>query len=183
MKFQETAIDGAFAIDLEPWRDERGFFSRAWCQREFLARSLKDRIVQVNVSGNVAKGTLRGLHYQAPPNQEVKIVSCHRGAIYDVAVDLRPASSTYLKWAAVELTAENRRRFYIPEGCAHGFQTLTDDTEVLYLMSAFYSAEHARGRRFDDPAIGVDWPLAVTTISAADRSWPLLSCEQSETQS
>jgi dTDP-4-dehydrorhamnose 3,5-epimerase len=130
------------------------------------------RVAQVNVSGNTRKGTVRGLHYQPSPHREAKVVSCTKGRIYDVVLDLRRDSATYLRWDAVELTGDNRRMLYIPEGCAHGFQTLTDDTELLYLMTEFYSSGHARGVRHDDPAFGIEWPLDVTTISDADRSWP-----------
>jgi dTDP-4-dehydrorhamnose 3,5-epimerase len=170
--FTETAVQGAFVIDIERRADERGFFARAWCQREFEDRGLKPALAQVNFSFNVRKGCLRGMHYQARPYEEVKVVSCTRGAIYDVVVDLRHASPSYLQWSWVELTAENHRMLYVPEGCAHGFQTLADGSEVLYLMSQFHSPEHARGVRHDDRALGISWPLAVSDISDADRSWP-----------
>jgi dTDP-4-dehydrorhamnose 3,5-epimerase len=172
MTFSETRVDGAFIIDLERRLDERGFFARAWCQEEFEAQGLIGRVAQANVSGNIRKGTVRGMHYQVSPQREVKVVSCTKGAIYDVVLDLRRDSATYLRWDAVEVTADNRRMLYVPEGCAHGFQTLADDTELLYLMSEFYSGGHARGVRHDDPAFGIEWPLDVTTISDADRSWP-----------
>jgi dTDP-4-dehydrorhamnose 3,5-epimerase len=133
---------------------------------------LTARLAQVNVSLNVRKGTLRGLHFQLPPCQEAKIVSCTRGAIYDVVVDLRRDSPTHMQWAAVELTAGNRRQLYVPEGCAHGFQTLDDNSELLYLMSEFYSPEHARGVRYNDPSFGIAWPLAAECLSEADRAWP-----------
>jgi dTDP-4-dehydrorhamnose 3,5-epimerase len=172
MLFIETKVFGAYVIDLERRADERGYFARVWCEKELQAHGLTARVAQVNVSGNARKGTLRGMHHQLAPRQEVKIVTCTRGAIYDVALDLRRDSPTYLKWVAAELTAANRRMLYIPEGCAHGFQTLADDTELLYLMSEFYSPELARGVRCDDPAFGIEWPLAVTCMSAADRDWP-----------
>jgi len=172
MIFAATKVAGAYLVDLECRSDQRGFFARAWCSKEFEARGLTARLAQVNVSGNARKGTVRGLHYQLAPYREAKIVRCSRGAIYDVAVDLRPDSPTHLRWAAVELTAGNRRMLYVPEGCAHGYQTLTDDTELLYLMSESYSPEHARGVRYDDPTFGIEWPLAVENLSEADRSWP-----------
>jgi dTDP-4-dehydrorhamnose 3,5-epimerase len=172
MKFTECRVSGAYVIDLDRRSDERGYFARAWCQREFEARGLNPRIVQINVSANARKGTLRGMHFQRPPAREAKVVSCTRGAIYDVVLDLRPDSPTYLCWDRAELTMTNRRMFYIPEDCAHGFQTLADDTEVLYFMSGFYSADHATGVRHDDPAFRIEWPLAVSAVSEADRNWP-----------
>jgi dTDP-4-dehydrorhamnose 3,5-epimerase len=172
MIFTETRVRGAFVIDLERRTDNRGFFARAWCQKEFAAHGLSGRLVQVNVSYNARRGTLRGLHYQLAPYQETKVVSCTQGAIYDVVVDLRRDSPTCRQWAAAELTAGNHRMLYVPEGCAHGFQTLADDTELLYLMSAFHSPEHARGVRYNDPAFGVEWPLPAHALSDVDRSWP-----------
>jgi dTDP-4-dehydrorhamnose 3,5-epimerase len=172
MIFTPTGVQGAYVLDLERRTDERGFFARAWCQKEFAAHGLATQLAQINVSFNARKGTLRGLHYQLAPHREAKVVSCTRGAIYDVVVDLRPESRTFRQWAAVELTAQNRRMLYIPEGCAHGFQTLEDDTELLYLMSEFHAPEQARGARFDDPAFGVAWPLPAECLSEADRSWP-----------
>ena len=172
MIFTETRVRGAFVIDIERRTDDRGFFARAWCQREFEKHGLVTRLVQVNVSQNTCKGTLRGLHYQVAPRQEAKVVSCTRGAIHDVVVDLRLNSTTYGKWAAAELTAANRTMLYVPEGCVHGFQTLIDDAEILYFMSEFYSPEHALGVRHDDPAFGVEWPLAATIMTDADRAWP-----------
>jgi dTDP-4-dehydrorhamnose 3,5-epimerase len=172
MFFTQIRVAGAYVLDLERRTDDRGYFARAWCQGEFESRGLTGRLAQVNVSGNARKGTVRGMHYQISPYQEAKVVSCTRGGIYDVVVDLRPESPTHRCWAAVELTAGNRRMLYVPEGCAHGYQTLADDTELLYLMSEFYSPEHARGVRYDDPAFGIEWPLAVGALSDADRSWP-----------
>jgi dTDP-4-dehydrorhamnose 3,5-epimerase len=171
MTFVETRVQGAFIIDLERRADQRGYFARAWCKQEFEAHGLTARITQVNVSQNAHKGTLRGMHYQAHV-PEAKVVSCTKGSIHDVVLDLRRDSPTYLLWAAVQLTAENRRMLYVPEGVAHGFQTLSDDTELLYFMSEFYVPEYARGVRYDDPAFGIVWPLQVTTISDADRAWP-----------
>jgi dTDP-4-dehydrorhamnose 3,5-epimerase len=172
MIFTRTRVHEAYVIDLERRTDERGFFARAWCEKEFAAHGLAPRLAQVNVSFNARKRTLRGMHYQASPCAEAKVVSCTGGALYDVVLDLRPESPTYLRWDAVELTAGNRRMLYVPEGCAHGFQTLADDTVVLYFMSEFYSAEHARGVRYDDPAFGIRWPLSVGTISEKDLTWP-----------
>ena len=175
MLFDQTNVFGAYLIDLERRTDRRGFFARAWCPKEFGARGLSTGLAQVNVSANVRKGTLRGMHYQRAPHQEAKVVGCIRGAIYDVVLDLRPDSPTYLRWAAAELTAENHRSLYIPEGCAHGFQTLADDTDVHYLMFGEFSAQHACGYRFDDPAFSIAWPLPGPIVSDKDRTYPLLS--------
>jgi dTDP-4-dehydrorhamnose 3,5-epimerase len=171
MIFRETAVSGAFVIDPERRTDARGFFARTWCQKEFEAHGLTAKLSQVNISGNLLKGTLRGMHYQRRPHEEAKAVNCIRGAIHDVVLDLRRDSMTYLKWDAVELTAENHRMLYVPEGCAHGFQTLTDDAEVLYLMSEFYAPGFSEGVRYNDPAFGIAWPLNVEVISDADRTW------------
>jgi dTDP-4-dehydrorhamnose 3,5-epimerase len=170
--FRETELKGAFVIEAELREDERGFFARTWCQREFEARGLKGAWVQGNISGNRRGGTLRGMHYQVEPHGEIKLVRCTSGSLYDVIVDLRPESSTYLKHVGVELTTRNRKMLYIPEGMAHGFQTLEDNTEICYLMSAFYTPECARGVRWDDPVFGIRWPPAVRTISARDQSFP-----------
>jgi dTDP-4-dehydrorhamnose 3,5-epimerase len=171
--FTETELGGAFLIDLEPHTDERGFFARTWCAREFADHGLSARLAQCSISFNRAVGTLRGLHYQAPPHPESKLVRCLRGAIYDVIVDLRPDSPTYRRWIAVELTAQNRTQLYVPEGFAHGFQTLEEDTELLYLMSEFYVPDAARGVRWDDPAFGVEWPdTRERLLSARDQTWP-----------
>jgi dTDP-4-dehydrorhamnose 3,5-epimerase len=175
MKFTELPIPGAYLIEMEPISDERGFFARSWCKREFEQRQLTADLAQCSVSFNAKKGTLRGLHFQAKPFQEAKLVRCTQGAVYDVIVDLRPDSNTYLDWYAAELSAGNRRSLYIPFDVAHGFQTLADDTEVFYQMSEFYHPESARGVRWDDPAIGVNWPLASPIISAQDASYPLLN--------
>lgn len=173
MIFTETAIPGVHAIEPERLRDERGFFARTWCEREFAAHGLDPGLRQCNISFNPRRGTLRGMHYQAPPFAEAKLVRCTRGAILDVALDLRPGSATFQRHVAVELTGENRRMLYIPEGVAHGFQTLEDDTEVFYQMSQFYSPDHGRGVRWDDPAFGIDWPPAEHRIlSDRDRSYP-----------
>jgi dTDP-4-dehydrorhamnose 3,5-epimerase len=175
LKFVPAPLAGAFLVELDRLDDERGFFARAFCQDEFRAHGLSPAIAQCNVSWNRRRGTLRGLHFQVAPHEEAKLVRCTRGAIWDVMVDLRPASATKLRWHAVELSADNRRALYIPEGFAHGFQTLVDDSEVLYQMSAFYHPECARGLRWDDPAIAIRWPLAEPIVSDKDRSYALLA--------
>ena len=175
MKFIETKLKGAYLIEPELLEDKRGFFARTFCQKEFEAYGLNPRIAQCNLSYNKHKGTLRGMHYQAAPKAETKLVRCTRGAIYDVIIDLRPESPTYCQWIAEELYAENSKMMYSPEGFAHGFQTLKDDTEVFYQMSEFYSPEHARGVRWDDPAFGIKWPLNTKIISEKDDNYPLIS--------
>jgi len=172
MIFEETILKGAFLIKPERLEDERGFFARVWCRKEFDAHGLGTTLVQCNVSFNASKGTLRGMHYQAPPHEEAKLVRCTMGAIYDVIVDLRKDSPTYRRHVGEVLSAENRNMFYIPEGFAHGFITLEDRTEVFYQMSAFYDAESARGVRWNDPAFGILWPAEVTVISERDRNYP-----------
>ena len=172
MKFSPTALVGAYVIDIEPVADERGFFVRSWCREEFARRGLNPDLAQCSISFNKKRGTLRGMHYQAKPHEETKVVRCTRGAIYDVIVDLRPESSTFRKWIAVELRADNRRMLYIPVGLAHGFQSLTDDTEVFYQISAPYHPESARGARWNDPAFGIEWPVAERVISDKDRQYP-----------
>lgn len=172
LTFHETQLKGVFEIQLETKCDERGFFARSWCQNEFESNNLNSRIVQCNVSFNAKKGTLRGMHYQAEPHSEAKLVRSTSGSIYDVILDLRPSSPTFKDWIAVVLTAANRNMIYVPEGCAHGFLTLEDDTEVLYQMSEFYDAESARGVRWDDPAFRIDWPFPAQVISERDRTYP-----------
>lgn len=172
MIFHETKLPGVFEIHLEPHSDERGFFARCWCQQEFESHGLNSKVVQCNISFNARKGTLRGLHYQAIPYPETKVVRCTRGAIYDVVVDLRPQSPTFKEWIAVVLTATNWRMVYVPEGCAHGFLTLEDETEVFYQMSEFYHAELARGVRWDDTAFQIAWPGEIAVISERDRTYP-----------
>jgi dTDP-4-dehydrorhamnose 3,5-epimerase len=172
MLFRALGIGGAWLIDLEPVGDERGSFARTFCAREFAERGLAVDFVQHSVSRNSARGTLRGLHFQSPPRAEDKLVSCRRGAIFDLCLDLRPGSPTFLKWEGYELSAENGRQLYIPKGCAHGFQTLTDDAEITYRISEYYAPEFSCGVRFNDPAFGIDWPLAVTVMSDKDRTWP-----------
>src|SRR6266487_3389064 len=160
MIFIETTLKGAFIIEPERLEDERGFFARSFCRKEFEDHGLNPNLVQCSISFNKKKGTLRGMHYQISPHAEAKLVRCTMGAIYDVIIDLRPHLPTFKQWIAVELTAENRQMLYIPEGFAHGFQTLTDNTEVYYQMSQFYYPEYSRGVRWDDPAFGIVWPEA-----------------------
>lgn len=175
MKFTETKLKGAFIIELEEQQDHRGFFARTFCAQEFEDHGLKSTIAQCNLCFNPKKGTLRGMHYQIAPATENKLIRCTRGAIYDVIIDLRPESPTYLAHISVELTAENRRALYVPEMFAHGYQTLTDQTEVVYQMSEFYRPGYARGLGYDDPALGIEWPLAISEISQRDRDWPLFA--------
>lgn len=172
MIFTQTEIPGAWIVDPEPIRDSRGAFARTFCEREFAQRGLETRFPQHSVSFNTARGTLRGLHFQRAPHEETKLVSCTAGAIYDVCVDLRPDSPTFRQWRALELSAASGRQFLIPAGCAHGFQTLADNTEVRYLISEFYAAEASDGVRYDDPAFAVRWPIEITQIADKDRSWP-----------
>jgi dTDP-4-dehydrorhamnose 3,5-epimerase len=168
MIFLETPLRGAYVIELEKHEDERGFFARSWCSEEFTAKGLDTRQVQCNVSFNKKKGTLRGLHYQLPPHAETKLVRCTRGALYDVIVDLRSDSPTFLKWFGVDLTAGNHRMLYIPKRFAHGFQTLEDGTEIFYQMSEFYAPEAARGLRWNDPRLAITWPEDDRIISQKD---------------
>jgi len=170
MQFKPTSIPGVWVVEPERMEDERGFFARTFCLEEFRRHGLDMSVVQCNVSFNRRKGTLRGLHYQAAPYEEAKLVRCTRGALFDVAVDLRRDSPAFRRWAGVELTAENGRLFYIPKGCAHGFQTLVDDTEVSYLMSESYHPEAARCLRWDDPRVAVAWPLKPVCLSERDQS-------------
>jgi len=172
MLFRETVLKGAYVVEPERIVDERGFFSRTWCRSEFETHGLNQNLVQCNVSYNVKKGTMRGMHYQVAPRAETKLVRCTAGAIYDVIVDLRPDSGTFKRWTGVELNADNRCMLYIPEGFAHGFLTLSDDAEVFYQMSEYYSAEHARSVRWNDPAFGIQWPGEILVISDRDRSYP-----------
>ena len=172
MIVHRTALPDVHVFEIEPIEDERGFFARLWDASDLSRRGLRAELSHVSVSFNRRKGTLRGLHYQSPPMAEVKIVRCVRGAVFDVAVDLRESSPTFKQWTGVELTAENRRALYIPEGLAHGFQTLTDDTEVMYFIRGEYSPEHSRGVRWDDPAFGIVWPDDKRTINDRDRTYP-----------
>lgn len=172
MIFTPTKISGAFIIDPEPIKDERGFFARSWCKKEFAAHGVNENLVQCNISYNHSKGTLRGMHLQASPFQEAKLVRCTRGAIWDVIVDLRPGSESYLRHVSAELTDENRSMLYVPKGFAHGFITLKNQTEVFYQMSEYYSPEHALGYRYDDPAFNIELPIEIKVISDRDRSYP-----------
>jgi len=172
MKFVETKLAGAYQIELEPHRDERGFFARAWCEDEFAAHGLNVRMVQSNASLNVRKATLRGLHFQLHPDEEVKLVRCTRGRVFDVMVDLRPESPTFKQWVSAELTEDNHTMLYIPRRFAHGFITLTETAEVFYQVSQRYSPKLASGALWNDPAFGIEWPLEPSLISKADLSWP-----------
>jgi dTDP-4-dehydrorhamnose 3,5-epimerase len=172
MKFVALPLAGAFEISIEPIGDDRGFFARTWCEREFAEHGLSTRFVQANVSFNRRKGTLRGMHWQREPHAEAKLIRVTAGAIWDVMVDLRPGSPTYLRHAGLRLEAGSGRMAYVPEGFAHGFVTLEDATEVGYQMSAFYAPEAARGARWDDPAFAIDWPMGPAVIAAKDEAWP-----------
>ncbi len=172
MIFHETKLPGVFEIQIQPHSDERGFFARSWCQREFAQHGLNAKLAQCNISVTSQKGTLRGMHFQAAPFAEAKLVRCTRGAIYDVVVDLRSQSPTFREWIAVVLTAEKHNMVYVPGGCGHGFQTLQDDIEVFYQMSEFYNPDAARGVRWDDPAFRITWPEKVEVISERDRTYP-----------
>jgi dTDP-4-dehydrorhamnose 3,5-epimerase len=170
--FVETKLQGVYIIEVEKMDDERGFFARTFCQHEFEAHGLDSRVAQCSTSFNKKRGTLRGMHYQAAPHAEAKVVRCISGAIYDVAVDLRPDSLSYKQWTGVELSEDNRRAIYIPIGCAHGFQTLVDDSELYYQISEFYHPASTRGIRWDDPGFGIEWPLREGPIlSEKDKSY------------
>jgi dTDP-4-dehydrorhamnose 3,5-epimerase len=170
--FTETRLRGAFLIEPEKREDERGFFARAWCQEEFQSHNLNPRTVQCNISFNKEKGTLRGMHYQTAPFPEAKLVRCTRGSIYDVIIDLRPGSSTFKQHIAEVLTSNNYKMFYVPEGFAHGFQSLEDHSEVFYQMTEFYSPQHARGVRYNDPVFGIKWPISSAIMTERDRKYP-----------
>jgi dTDP-4-dehydrorhamnose 3,5-epimerase len=173
MVFEETNLKGAFVIGIEKIEDERGFFARALCKKEFEAHGLISRFVQANLAASRNKGTLRGIHYQVAPHQEAKLILCIKGAIYDVIIDLRPDSATYGKWFGIELSMTNHKMLYVPENFAHGYQTLQNDTEVFYLVSAFYSPAHEKGLRWNDPAFGIKWPeTEKVVISEKDQHWP-----------
>lgn len=174
MIFHPAAIDGAFVVELAKFEDERGFFARSFCEEEFAGHGIAMKPVQMNLSYNHHAGTLRGMHYQAAPAAEMKLVRCIHGSIWDVIIDLRPDSPTCHRHFGVELSAANRLALLVPDGCAHGFQALRDGTEVLYCVSAPHSPAHERGIRYDDPLFGIQWPLPVSVISEKDRSWPLL---------
>jgi dTDP-4-dehydrorhamnose 3,5-epimerase len=172
MQFTETELHGAFIVDVEPSQDERGFFARSWCVEEFARQGLDPRLVQCNISFNRLRGTLRGMHYQAEPFAEAKLVRCTMGSVYDVIVDLRSQSPTFRKWTGIELTPKNRRAVYVPAGFAHGFQTLQDDSEIFYQMSEFFHPECARGARWNDPAFGIQWPVGAPKLSQRDAGFP-----------
>jgi len=173
--FTETKLSGAFVIDIEHREDNRGFFARAFCQREFEEHGLRPVIAQANIAFNRRRGTMRGMHFQFPPAAETKLVRCTRGAILDIIVDLRPESPSYLEHVAVELTADNHRALYVPERFAHGYQVLEDATETSYQVGEFYAPGHEGGLRFDDPRLALSWPLPVSEISEKDRDWPPLT--------
>jgi dTDP-4-dehydrorhamnose 3,5-epimerase len=172
VRFTETPLGGAFVVELDQLRDERGYFARTFDAAEFKAAGLDPIVIECNTSFNARRGTLRGMHYQADPDGEAKLVRCTRGSIFDVAVDLRPDSATFCRWFGAELSADNGRMLYIPVGMAHGFQTLEDASEVHYQMSHYYVSEQARGVRYDDPAFGIEWPLPDPVVSERDRQFP-----------
>lgn len=173
MIFTQTELAGAYVIDIEPREDERGFFARVWSSDEFEERGLSTQVTQCNLAYNHHVGTLRGMHFQLPPHAEVKLVRCTRGAVYDVILDLRPESPTFKRWIGIELTAENRRMLYVPEGFAHGYQTRVDGTETFYQVSKAYAPEYEGGVRWNDPSFGIEWPHADRRIiSAKDEAWP-----------
>ena len=171
MLFKPTPLAGACVVELEQRTDDRGFFARAFCAREMEEHGLEPRVAQANLSFNKEKGTLRGLHFQIPPHREDKLIRCIQGAVYDVIVDIREDSPTYRQWFGIELNAENRTALFIPKGFAHGYQTLTDSAEVLYLVSEFYAPGSGAGYRFDDPAFGIEWPLPPKNVSEQDLNW------------
>ena len=172
MVFTETKLKGAFLVRMKRIEDNRGYFARAWCASEYAQHGLNPNVAQINAGFNLKQGTVRGMHFQASPHEEAKSVRCISGAIYDVIVDLRPDSETFLQWFGTELTAESGDMLYIPEGCAHGYQALVDGAVMHYMASVPYSAASASGVRYDDPAFGISWPLPITVISDADRKWP-----------
>ena len=172
MIFRETKLRGSFIIELERLEDQRGFFARGWCKKEFESHGLESSLVQANISMNKERGTLRGMHYQTSPYIETKLVRCTRGSVYDVIVDLRQDSSTYKQWLGVKLTSDNYRMLYVPKGFAHGYQTLEDNTELFYHVSEFYTPTAERGLLYNDPAFAISWPLEVQVISDKDKSWP-----------
>lgn len=174
MLFTETPIPGVWVIDVEPFEDERGFFGRMWCRSELEQHGLNPRVEQANVGYSKKRGTLRGLHYQAAPHKEAKYIKCTRGSVYDVAVDLRSNSPSFCRWFGTELSDRNRTMLYVPEGCAHGYISLTDEAEILYLTSAAYAHDAAGGVRWDDPVFGIEWPIEPEVVSVQDKTWPLV---------
>lgn len=179
MNFIKTGLEGVWLIEPSPHSDHRGRFMRAWCAREFEEHGVSFSPVQANLGFSTQKGTVRGMHFQEKPALEAKLVRCTRGSMFDVAVDLRPDSPTYGKWYGVELTAENGRMLYVPEQCAHGYQTLEDNTEMYYMASQFYTPSAVRGVLFDDPAFNIEWPLVATAVSEQDRKWPRMELRSS----
>ncbi len=177
MQFTDTSVTGAKVIDPSPHEDERGYFMRAWCAREFSEHGIDFLPVQANMAFSRLKGTVRGMHFQIAPALEAKLVRCTRGIALDVVLDLRPDSATYGKWSGAELSAQNGRMLYVPAGCAHGCQSLEDSTEIYYLTSCVYTPNSARGVRFDDPTFRIQWPLVATNVSKQDRDWPLVQKE------
>ena len=174
MLFNSLILSGAYTIDIEPFQDNRGFFTRTFCEREFAAHNLVQHFVQSNHSGTHGKGVIRGMHFQYPPFAETKLIKCVQGAIFDVIVDIRKNSPTYLQWYGAELSAENKRMMYVPEGFAHGFQTLTGYSEITYMVSNFYSRENEGGVKFDEPKVGIQWPLPVSLVSDKDMKIPFI---------
>jgi dTDP-4-dehydrorhamnose 3,5-epimerase len=177
MIFKETTLRGAYIIEPDKREDGRGFFTRIWCRSEFEAQGLNPNFVQANLSYNVKKGTLRGMHYQIAPFGESKLVRCTRGSVYDVIIDLRPASPTFRSWLGAELSATNYKMLFVPEGFAHGFLSLADDAELTYQVSQFYHPESEHGVRYDDPAFGIEWPIEIEVISDKDKGWPDFAIE------
>jgi dTDP-4-dehydrorhamnose 3,5-epimerase len=175
MKFNETPLRGAYVIDLEPFSDERGLFARTYCKKEFFKIGFDKEFVQFNFSKTATKGSIRGLHYQVPPQAETKLIRCIRGKVYDVMVDLRSNSPTFMQFYPVELSEDNMRMVLIPEGFAHGFQTLEDNTQLIYHHTAFYAPGYEKGIRYNDPELNIQWPLDVTVISEKDENYPLLT--------
>lgn len=173
MKFEETSLKDAWIIDLEPFVDARGYFARTFCANEFTAHGIDPKFVQSNLSHNHKRGTVRGMHIQNAPAEESKLIRCVQGALYDIIIDLRPNSPTYLMHLGVELTADNKRMLYVPKGFAHGYQALQDDTEAMYMVGEFYTPEYERGFRYNDPIFAIQWPLPVEFISEKDAAWPL----------
>lgn len=179
MNFIESPIKGVFEIDIQRIEDDRGFFARSFCATEFKKMNLCDSFVQSNISFNKKAGILRGMHYQIPPFDEVKLITCRQGSIFDVVVDLREGSTTYLSWFGCELNETNHKSLYVPSGCAHGYQTLQPNSKVAYMVSNFYSPSHERGVRYDDPAFNIDWPLPISDISEKDRDRKFLTFKKS----
>lgn len=174
MIFNPLSLKGAYTIDVQPFLDNRGFFTRTFCRNEFAANDLVQNFVQANHSGTRGRGVIRGMHFQYPPFAEIKLIKCIQGAIFDVIVDVRKNSLTYLQWYGTELSAENKRMMYVPEGFAHGFQTLTEDSEITYMVSNLYSKENEGGVKFDEPGVGIKWPLPVSLVSDKDMSIPFI---------